>query len=302
MSEDRFKGQANPFVFEGQNPKPQAPGHLFVINYLVKHNIGTGATQEATLAQISTGKNKLIENKNEKYSLTSIGLIQAMISKHKQIASPKVTLKLQEAMNQVGKLKIPLMAVPNTMTQIVIHDKQTMLNNQITLASSSQLQKAKAQEAINVPKVTGNWQGQHVAIKTKWGDHSFTESELTQLFADKTITINTERGQVSGKLAEQTYKGNKFFGFKPNLPDKAQSEDYVTGTFTPTSKQVSFKKQFGTHIFTPEEQNQLLQGEEITVQATSKSGKPYAVKGTLKNYVYKGKRNFGFKAKFNKKK
>ncbi|QYN59640.1 hypothetical protein GYM68_09145 [Lactobacillus panisapium] len=235
MSEDRFKGQANPFVFEGQNPKPQAPGHLFVINYLVKHNIGTGATQEATLAQISTGKNKLIENKKEKYNLTSTGLIQAMISKHTQIASPKVTLKLQEAMNQVGKLKIPLMTGPNTMAQIVVHDKQTMLNNQSTLASSAQLQKAKAewakvQEAINVPKVKGNWQGQDVTIKTKWGDHSFTESELTQLFADKIITIDTERGQVSGKLAEQTYKGNKFFGFKPNLPDKAQSEDYVTVT------------------------------------------------------------------------
>lgn len=195
----------------------------------------------------------------------------------------------------------------DTMANIVIHDKQTMLSNQLNLTSVPELQKAKMewnkrQEKINVRKITGNWQGKEVSIKTKWGNHSFTESELTQLFANKTITINTERGQVSGKLAEQTYKGNKFFGFKPDLPDKAQSEDYVTGTFVPTNKQVSFKKQFGTHIFTPEEQNQLLQGEEITVQATSKSGKPYAVKGQLKNYVYKGKRHFGFKAKFNRKK
>ena len=174
VSENQFEGQANPFVFEGQNPKPQAPRHLFVINYLVKHNIGTGATQESTLAAISTVKNKLIENKNEKYTLTSIGLIQAMISKHTQIASPKVTLKLQEAMDQVGQLKIPMMNVPNTMAQIVIHDMQTMLNNQIALASSPQLLKAKAewakeQKAMNVPKVTGNWQGRDVAIKTKWG-------------------------------------------------------------------------------------------------------------------------------------
>lgn len=180
-----------------------------------------------------TGKGKLIENKNEKYTLTSVGLIQAMISRHTQIASPTVTLKLQEAMDQVGQLKIPMMTVPNTMAQIVNHDTQVILNNQVTLASSPQLQKAKqewakAQKAMNVPKVTGNWQGQEVAIKTKRGDHDFAESELTQLFADKTITIDTKRGQVSGK--------------------------------------------------------------------------PYSVKGKLKNYVYKGKRHFGFKAAFNKKK
>ncbi|RMC46127.1 hypothetical protein [Lactobacillus sp. ESL0230] len=91
-------------------------------------------------------------------------------------------------------------------------------------------------------------------------------------------------------------------GFKPDLPDKAQSDDYVTGTFVPTKKQVSFKKQFGTHIFTSQEIKQLLQGEEITIQATSKNGKPYTVTGQFKNYIYKGKRHFGFKAKFNRKK
>lgn len=49
------------------------------------------------------------------------------------------------------------------------------------------------------------------------------------------------------------YKGYKFVGFKPNLPDKTLSEGYVTGTFVPTGKQVTFKKLFGTYIFTPEE-------------------------------------------------
>lgn len=298
-----FRETADPFVFEGQNPKPKEPSHLFVINFLSKNNIGTGATQESTLAEMSTGTDKLIENKKEKYSLTNLGLIQAAISRHTQIASPKVTLKLQEAMEQVGKLAIPTMAVPNTMANIIIHDKQTMLSNQSSLTSLPDLQKAKVewnkrQEKIIVPKITGNWQGKEVSINPKWGDHSFTKSELTQLFADKTITFDTAQDKVSGKLAEQTYKGYKFVGFCPNLPDK--SDDYITGTFAPTGKEVSFKKQFGTHVFTSQEIKQLLQGEEITVQATSKSGKPYAVAGQLKNYVYKGKRHFGFKANFQK--
>lgn len=194
-------------------------------------------------------------------------------------------------------------AVPNTMANIIIHDKQSMLSDQLNLTSVPELQKAKMewnkrQEKINVRKITGNWQGKAVSIKSKWCNHSFTKSELTQLFADKTITFDTAQGKVSGKLAEQTYKGYKFVGFCPNLPDK--SDDYITGTFAPTGKEVSFKKQFGSHVFTTQEIKQLLHGEEITVQATSKSGKPYAVTGQLKNYVYKGKRHFGFKANFQK--
>lgn len=303
LSITSFRENANPFVFEGKNSKPKEPSHLFVVNYLSKHNIGTGATQESTLAEISTGKKKLIENKKEKYSLTDLGLIQAIISKHTFIASPKVTLELQGAMNQVESLTVPTMAVPNTMANIVIHDKQAMINNQQNLTSIPELQKAKVewnkrQEKINVPKITGNWQGREVSIKSKWNDHIFTQSELTQLFADKTITINTGRGKVSGKLAEQTYKGYKFVGFSPDLPDK--SDNYITGTFVPTKKEVSFKKQFGSHIFTSQEIKRLLQGEEITVQATSKSGKPYAVTGQLKNYIYNGKKCFGFKANFPK--
>ncbi|RHW55066.1 DNA topoisomerase [Lactobacillus bombicola] len=298
-----FDQNANPFTFEGQNPKPKEPTHLFVVNYLSKHNIGTGATQETILAEISTGKNKLIENKKEKYSLTNLGLIQAIISRHTLIASPKVTLELQEAMDQVEKLAVPTMAVPNTMANIVIHDKQTMINNQQNLTSVPELQKAKVewnkrQEKINVPKITGNWQGREVSVKSKWGDHSFTKSELTQLFADKTITFDTEQGKVSGKLAEQTYKRYKFVGFCPNLPDK--SDDFVTGTFVPTNKQVSFKKQFGTYIFSPQDIKKLLLGEEITIQAIGKSGKPYSVTGQLKNYIYNGKKCFGFKANFPK--
>ncbi|CAM3195657.1 DNA topoisomerase-3 [Lactobacillus bombicola] len=304
LSITSFRETANPFVFEGQNPKPKEPSHLFVINFLSKNNIGTGATQESTLAEMSTGTNKLIENKKEKYSLTNLGLIQAAISRHTQIASPKVTLKLQEAMEQVGKLAIPTMAVPNTMANIIIHDKQTMLSNQSSLASLPDLQKAKIewnkrQEKMNVPKITGNWQGKEVAIKSKWGDHIFTESELTQLFADKTITFDTAQGKVSGKLAEQMYKKYKFVGFCPNLPDK--SDDFVTGTFVPTNKQVSFKKQFGTYIFSPQDIKKLLLGEEITIQAIGKSGKPYSVTGQLKNYIYNGKKCFGFKANFPKK-
>lgn len=291
-----FDTAAMPFIYQGSNPKPQEPGHLFVINYLNKKGIGTGATQEETLGIITTGKHKLLNNVNDKYTLTDLGLIQATISKGTLIASPKLTTLLQSRLSQVKKREIPMMAVPRTMAKIVDHDKQVMLNNQAKLDKIVALQFAKkawakAQKNFNVPKVSGKWKDREVQIKTKWGDHTFTEAELTQLFADQTIKVSSHGKEVSGKLKEQTYNGHTFVGFSVNKED---NEDYITGIFKPTNKEVTFKKTFGNHIYTDQEANQLLAGNTIKFSATSKSGKPYEVKGRLEAYRYKGKRCFGF--------
>lgn len=298
-----FDTAATPFIYQGTNPKPQEPGHLFIINYLNKHNIGTGATQEETLGTITTGKQKLLNNVNDKYTLTDLGLIQAIISKGTMIASPKVTAQLQSLLGKVKRLEIPMMAVPQTMDKIVKHDMQVMLENQARLDTIVALQFAKkswtkAQKDFNVPKVSGNWKGKEVQIKTKWGDHTFTETELTQLFADKTIKISSYGKEIAGKLKEQAYNGHTFVGF--SAASKEESDDYITGIFKPTNKKVTFKKTFGNHIYTDQEAHQLLAGNTIKFSATSKRGKPYEVKGQLKAYRYKGKRCFGFKAEFDK--
>ena len=70
--------------------------------------------------------------------------------------------------------------------------------------------------------VKGNWKGKEVAFKRTWSGHSFTDEEVARLLAGETITINakSKAGKdytVSGCLANQTYKGAKFVGFKPEF-------------------------------------------------------------------------------------
>lgn len=68
----------------------------------------------------------------------------------------------------------------------------------------------------------GKHKGEKVSFKREWSGHVFTENELDRLFDGCTIeiTATSKKGNqftVSGELAEQTYKGHKFWGFKAHF-------------------------------------------------------------------------------------
>lgn len=297
----QFSTEAFPIVYQGQNPKPKKPTHSFIINFLDRYGIGHGATQESTLAEIAKGRNALITNTKETYSLTYPGLLQAIIATGTMIASPKVTERLQEKMDLVKQGKFDYRNVPFLINQIVKYDLPIEQRNAANLAktASPKLLKMKADyEAKNKTKekASGIWCGQQVTINKVWNSYTFSDSELQQLFNDQKIQIITPNGKITGKLERQSYKNHEFIGFKPEFPDK--SDEYITGIFTPTNKEVSFKKKFSTHIFSQDEITQLLLGNEIRFSFTSAKGKLCTVSGKLKKYVYQGKRHFGFKGKF----
>lgn len=60
------------------------------------------------------------------------------------------------------------------------------------------------------------------------------------------------------------------------------------------AKKVSFKKIWAGHEFTDAEIDQLLAGETISFEATSKAGKPFPAKGKLGLGEFKGRRYVGF--------
>ena len=69
---------------------------------------------------------------------------------------------------------------------------------------------------------SGKWKGKDVTIKRVWSGHAFTEDELKALFAGEEIAFEavSKKGttyQATGKLANQTYNGRKFVGFKPEF-------------------------------------------------------------------------------------
>lgn len=71
------------------------------------------------------------------------------------------------------------------------------------------------------------------------------------------------------------------------------SVERATGVWN--GKEVSFKRVWSGHEFTDDEVEQLLSGEEITIECVSaKSGKPFKCKGKLANLEYNGKSYVGF--------
>lgn len=74
-------------------------------------------------------------------------------------------------------------------------------------------------------------------------------------------------------------------------------KEKAAGVHAPTSQQVSFNRVWGGHRFTDEEVAKLLAGEDVTITATTKSGKKMTVVGTLEEGTYKGKTFWGFQRK-----
>ncbi|WEV38595.1 DNA topoisomerase [Lactobacillus sp. ESL0680] len=215
-----FGSSAQPFVYEGHNPKPKSPTHRFIIDFLKKDKIGTGATQEQTLANISTGKSALIKNTKEKYSLTFPGLVQSILCDQTYIASPKVTEQLQDTMKMVKQGKFDYRNVPFLINQIVKHDLAIEQKNAANLNKNpklAKLQTTKKPTFTPKPKVTGTWRGKEIAINQTWGKHTFNERELKHLFAGKSITFVLNKRKITGKLAKQTYQGHQFVGFKADF-------------------------------------------------------------------------------------
>lgn len=79
----------------------------------------------------------------------------------------------------------------------------------------------------------GQWKGKKVKFKRKWSGHEFSDQEIADLLADKTIEFEAKsqrKGKegkpytAKGKLENQTFEKNgksvKFVGFKPDFGKK----------------------------------------------------------------------------------
>lgn len=141
--------------------------------------------------------------------------------------------------------------------------------------------------------VTGIWNGKEVTIKGSFMDYTFTDEEVKTLFDGGIVEVVAHKGDqtynVTGQLAEQSYKGRSFIGYKAEFPKK---EGYVEGVWK--GKKVAFKGSFMGHTFTDGELKALLSGGSITFKGTKKAGGTTDVSGKLENKKYKGKSFVGF--------
>lgn len=123
-------------------------------------------------------------------------------------------------------------------------------------------------------KAEGVWAVTQTEIRfnREWGGVRFTDEQVAQLLAGQEIEFNAVSKRTGnpytarGKLEVQEYSGREFIGFKPDFGPK---KDAAGNDMPPES--------FAQYTFTPEEHEQLKNGEKIYVtQFISKKGNEFA--------------------------
>lgn len=226
-----FGEKAEPFIYEGANKKPSKPTRSFIIHYLSRHDIGTGATRVSTLSNISDGKNNLIKESGKKgYVLTNLGWVDAILAQNTFIANAHTTKQLFDYMAAARQFQIDARKIPFIMNQIVDHDKPTMQGNVAILKQDKHIHpvasgnnKKRAYKKPNPADYChGTFQGKNIKFKLIWSGHKFSDQEVSDLLAGKEISFEAKSkrtGKVfktTGKLAQQSFRGHSYYGFKPN--------------------------------------------------------------------------------------
>ncbi len=209
---------AQPYLYEGANKKPQAPSTKWIMAFLEKHNVGTGATRVSTLSDMSRGTKAMIKETRGKLTLTETGNVSAVMVKGTWIASPKITKRLFEMMDQVGRFEMTMPKLLDSVTQVVVHDMPIMVANAEQLETLLGQPKIKPKRPVS-EKTTGQFKGEEITFAKEWSGHVFTDEELTKLLngAEISFEAKSKRGKLytaTGTMAKQSYKGRTFYGFK----------------------------------------------------------------------------------------
>ena len=215
---------ADPYLHEGANKKPQHPSTKWIMAYLEKHNVGTGATRVSTLSEMGKGQKAMLREAKGKLTLTETGNVSAVMVKGTWIASPKITKRLFEMMDEVGEFKMTVPKLLESVTQVVEHDMPIMVANAEALQATLGAPKPKPVRKVS-EKTTGTFKGEEITFAKEWSGHKFTDEEITKLLAGEEISFpaKSKRGKAYtavGKMAKQTFKGSTFYGFKLNPKDR----------------------------------------------------------------------------------
>lgn len=116
-------------------------------------------------------------------------------------------------------------------------------------------------------RYSGTWNGKKVSFKRTWGGHDFTDAECEKLLNGEEITIQCTSAktgkeyEATGKLAQQTFNGNAFVGFKR----------------TDDTNNKGIPKEWCQHEFTEDEINLLEAGQKVQIDGCiSKKGNVFA--------------------------
>lgn len=270
---------AKPVLAEHVNARPSVPTQTMITNYLVRENVGTGATQLGVLVEL-TRKDGEVVNKRGNLLLTPLGQANVIFTKNTKLSSPQLTAQLNQLLDDVRDGKRTGDQIYQLLDSVVQNDQQIIAQN---------AQQPISDDIKTYFKKHGGFKMEHAerkeftnngvthSYKLSFGNHNFTADEQAALETGQQIWFTTDSSYgervVVGKLGEQTYNGKNYYGFGGK----------------------SFNRKWSSHRFTDDEIDRLINGEEISFMYTAKTGKEYEAVGKLESGEYNGKPTYGFK-------
>lgn len=280
--------QAELYPHEVKSTKPANPTTAWLLKQLIKHNVGTPATQAKTVADMTGATDKHPLKDGKVLALTAIGYVGYEAAKGTLIGSIEGTRFMHDCITAVRKGTFTPEQAMAKFSEAITKDVEILRTKSYDLDALG-FEKQKPRDIV-----TGTWQGKPTQFNRQYSSHKFTDDEVQRLLNDETIDIEitTEKGtfKVRGKLEEQEYKGRIFVGFKGEFI----RDDIVKGIWQ--GKEVQFKNSFGGYKYTQAEIDQLLANQTITI--TTEKG---TYTGKLEIQEYQGRKFVGFKPQFPKK-
>lgn len=274
------------YAHEVKSQAPAKPTVKWVLDQLIKLNIGTEATRPQTLDAMmgeSIKEGKIL-------SLLPIGIVGYRMAKETVIGSVDGTKIMHDLIMSVGEGKRSVSEIVTEFEQLIAKDCEI-----IKVTDVSDLPYDRKEYA------TGKFNGQLIKFNSTYSGYRFNDTEINILLSggDVDFTYTDKKGverKVTGYLTEKefTAKGKtvKYFGVECRYGPK---EGYAEGTWN--GKQIAIKKTFMDHTFTDDELTRLFNGETINI-VTTKNGKTYNVSGAIEPQTYSGKSYYGFKPNF----
>ncbi|MFD4574723.1 DNA topoisomerase [Streptomyces sp. NPDC058417] len=229
---------AEPFIFEGANKRPEHPTMKWLMKQLEKRDVGTGATRTWTYSEVTNGRAKypLLTEKGRRLRLAQAGEMSWRLLPGTRIGDLGLTEKVYADMRDIAAGTATAEERLAVVADWVREDIATMARNAASMRAELGLK-----ERGGAARAEGVWQAapggpKKVAFKKVWSGHTFGDDEVTKLLAGETISFGARSVEgkpftATGALGVGDYKGRKFVGFQLEVPHRPTK--WSGRTFTP---------------------------------------------------------------------
>ena len=265
---------AEPFVFEGANKRPEHPSMKWLMKQLEKRDVGTGATRTSTYSEVTstTTKYPLLLEKGRKLTLAENGEMSWHLLPGTRIGDLALTEKVYADMKGIAEGTVTTEECLAVVADWVREDIATMQLNAATMRQAMGLKEEVVQQK---ERAEGVWAktGKQVSFAREWGGHRFDDEQVDQLLAGEIIEFEATAKsgnsyEVFGELAQGTFKGRKFIGFQKLGLGRRDAN----GNAVPP-------KSWCQHVFTQAELDALMAGDSVEADDfVSKKGNAFATK------------------------